>query len=40
LYDDRVYKFGEQQAIKYLEALNNLMFVFLSENPEVEKKER
>jgi len=37
LYDDGVKKFGESQAIKYLEELN-LMFVFLSENPEVGKK--
>jgi len=37
LYDDGVYKFGETQAIKYLEELN-LMFVFLSKNPEIGKK--
>ncbi|WP_035086200.1 type II toxin-antitoxin system RelE/ParE family toxin [Aquimarina latercula] len=37
LYDDGVKKFGETQAIKYLEELN-LMFVFFYENPEVGKK--
>lgn len=37
LYDDGVDKFGENQAIKYLEALN-LMLIFLSNNPEVGKK--
>lgn len=36
LYDDGVEKFGKSQVIKYLEELN-LMFVFLSKNPEVEK---
>ena len=36
LYDDGVKKFGENQAIKYLEELN-LMFVFLSENAELGK---
>ncbi|WP_299255908.1 type II toxin-antitoxin system RelE/ParE family toxin [uncultured Aquimarina sp.] len=37
LYDDGLKKFGESQAIKYLEELN-LMFVFLSKNSEVGKK--
>ncbi len=37
LFDRGVIKFGENQAIKYLEDLN-LMFIFLSENPEVGKK--
>lgn len=37
LFDSGVIKFGENQAIKYLEDLN-LMFIFLSENPEVGKK--
>ena len=37
LFDDGVYKFGERQAIKYLEELGS-MFVFLSENPEIGKK--
>ncbi|MEE9364945.1 MAG: type II toxin-antitoxin system RelE/ParE family toxin [Cellulophaga sp.] len=36
LFDDGVYKFGKAQSIKYLEELN-LMFIFLSENPEVGK---
>lgn len=36
LYGDGVDKFGKKQAIKYLEELY-LMFVFLSENPEVGK---
>lgn len=37
LYADGVCKFGKPQAIKYLEELN-LMFIFISENPEIGKK--
>ena len=36
LYEDGVKKFGNRQAIKYLEELN-LIFIFLSENPHVGK---
>ena len=36
LYSDGVYKFGKNQAIKYLEELNR-MFLFLSQNPEIGK---
>jgi toxin ParE1/3/4 len=36
LYDDGVDKFGEKQAVKYLEELNRI-FIFLSQNPEVGK---
>lgn len=36
LYGDGYRKFGKRQAIKYLEELN-LMLIFLSKNPEVEK---
>ena len=37
LFDDGIYKFGENQAIKYLEELN-LIFIFLSENPKACRK--
>lgn len=37
IYKDGVYKFGKNQAITYLEEINN-MILFLSENPETGRK--